>query len=138
MVPSIAFGSRLSAGVSLLVRRSFDAIVDVVFAGDGGWLLVADVAMKTFEFPIAAVYLHNSAATRRHFLWRLGLFLDASKWTVLVGDWNVILDPNIDRASRGASGLVRCNSSLSDFLTEFDLIDRYHLDHPGVGRCGRG
>ena len=34
-----AYGSRTSAGVSLLVGRSLDADVDVVFAGDGaGWL----------------------------------------------------------------------------------------------------
>ena len=45
-----AFGSRFGAGVSLLVGRSLDAIVNVVFAGDGGQLLVADVAVKTFEF----------------------------------------------------------------------------------------
>ena len=50
-----AFGSRLSAGVSLLVGCSLDAIVNVIFAGDGGRLLVADVAVKTFEFRIAAV-----------------------------------------------------------------------------------
>ena len=48
-----------------------------------------------------------------------------------MGDWNAILDPNIDRAGRGASGLVKCDSGLSDFLTEFDLIDRYRLVHPG-------
>ena len=99
-----AFGSRLSAGVSLLVGRSLDAIVNVVFAGDMGQLLVADVAVKTFEFQIAAVYAPNSATEGRPFLWQLGSFLDASKWTVLVGDWNTILDTNIDRAGWGASG----------------------------------
>ena len=45
-------------------------------------------------------------------------------------DWNATLDPNIDRACRGASGLVRCDSGLSNFLTGFNLIDRYRLDHP--------
>ena len=34
-----AYGSHVSAGVSLLVGRSLNADVDVVFAGDGaGWL----------------------------------------------------------------------------------------------------
>ena len=33
-----AFGSRSSAGVYLLFGRSLDANVNVVFAGDGGWL----------------------------------------------------------------------------------------------------
>ncbi len=42
-----AYGSRTSVGVSLLVGRSLDADVDVVFAGDGGRLVVADVAVKT-------------------------------------------------------------------------------------------
>ena len=46
-------------------------------------------------------------------------------------DWNAILDPKIDRAGQGASGSVRGDSAQLDFLTEFDLIDRYHLDHPG-------
>ena len=39
-----AYGSHVSDGVSLLVGRSLDADVDVVFAGDGGRLFVADVA----------------------------------------------------------------------------------------------
>ena len=116
-----------------LVGRSLDAIVNVVFAGDGGQLLVADVAVKTFEFRRAVVHAPNMAAERRSFLRRLGSFLDASKRTVLVGDWNAILDPNIDRAGRGASRLARCDSSLSDFLTEFDFVDIYQGGRYGGG-----
>ena len=91
-----AFGNQLSARVSLLVGCSFDAIVNLVFAGDGGRLLVADVAVKTFEFRIAAVYAPSTAA--------VGVVPGCS-WM--------------------------CDSGLFDFLTEFDLIDRYRLDHPG-------
>ena len=111
-----AFSSRLSAGVFLLVGCSLDAIVNAVFAGDGGQLLVTDVAVKTFEFRIAVVYAPNSAVERRPFFLRLGSFLDALRQTVLVEDWNAILDPNKDRAGRGASRLVRCNSGLSYFF----------------------
>ena len=67
---------------------------------------------------------------RRSFFQRLRSFLDASKRTVLVGDWNVILNPNI-YTGWGASRLGRCDSSLINLLAEFDLIDRFHLDHPG-------
>ena len=92
---------------------------------------MAYVAVKTLEFRIAVVYAPNIAGERRLFFRRLGSFLDASKRAVLVGDWNAILDPNVNRAGRGASGSARCDSSLFDFLTEFDLIDRYRLDHSG-------
>ena len=91
-----AFGSRYSAGVSSLVGCSLDAIVNLVFADDGGQLIVADVAVKTFEFRVVAVYAPNLAGERRSFFRRLGPFLDDPKRTVLVGDWNAILDPKID------------------------------------------
>ena len=41
--------------------------------------MVADVALKTFEFQIAVVYAPNIVAERRLFFRRLGSFLDASK-----------------------------------------------------------
>ena len=98
---------------------------------------MADVAVKTFEFRIAAVYAPNTAAQRCPFFRRLGSFLDASRRTVLVEDWNAILDPNIDKVDRVASGLVRCDSGLFDFLTEFDLIAGTVCIIQGK-RCGRG
>ena len=49
---------------------------------------------------------------------------------VLMGDWNAILDPNIDKVG-GASGSVRCDSTLSDLMASCDLVDRFRLDHPG-------
>ena len=57
-----AYGSRTSTGVSLLVGRRLDADVDVVFAGDGARLVVADVAVKSFKFRLVAVYASNIAA----------------------------------------------------------------------------
>ena len=47
-----AYDSRTSAGVSLLVGRSLDTDVDVVFAGAWGRLVVADVAVKSFKFRL--------------------------------------------------------------------------------------
>ena len=66
-----ACDSRTSSGVSLLVGRSLDADVDVVFAGDGGRLVVADVAMKSFKFRLVAVYASNIAAEKVSFFRRL-------------------------------------------------------------------
>ena len=126
-----AYGSRASAGVSLLVGRSLDADVDVVFTGDGGRLVVADVAVKSFKFRLVAVYASNIAAERVSFFRRLAPFLDDTKRLVLMGDWNAILDPKIDKVGRGASSAGRCESSLVGFVTRHGLVDRFRLDHPG-------
>ena len=126
-----AYGSRVSAGVSLLVGRSLDADVDVVFAGDGGQLVVVDVAVKSFKFRLVAVYAPNIAVERVSFFRRLAPFLDDTKRLVLMGDWNAILDPKIDKVGRGASSAGRCESSLVSFVTRHGLVDRFRLDHPG-------
>ena len=124
-----AYGSRTTAGVSLLVGRSLDA--DVVFAGKGGRLVVADVAVKSFKFCLVAVYASNIAAERVSFFRRLAPFLDDTKRLVLMGDWNAILDPKIDNVGRRANRLGRCESCLVSFMTRHDSIDRFRLDHPG-------
>ena len=126
-----AYGSRTSAGVSLLVGRSLDADVDVVFAGDGGRLVVADVAVKSFKFRLVAVYAFNTAAERVSFFRQLAPFQDDTKRLVLMGDWNAILDPKIDKVGWGASRAGRCESSLVGFVTRHGLVDRFRLDHPG-------
>ena len=126
-----AFSSRYGAGVSLLVGRSLNANVNVVFADGEGWLVVAEFAVKTFEFRVVAVYAPSTSGERRSFYRRLEPFLDDSKRIILMDDWNAILDPKVDKDGRGARRLERFESSLINFLAEFDLIYRFRLDHPG-------
>ena len=125
------YDSHASAEVSLLVGCSLDADVDVVFAGDGGRLVVADVAVKSFKFRLVAVYTPNIAAERISFFRRLAPFLDDTKRLVLMGDWNAIRDPKIDKVGRVARRTGRCDSSLVGLMTRYDLVDRFRLDHPG-------
>ena len=113
---------------------SADNDVDVVFAGYGGRLVVADVAVNSFKFLLVAVYAPNIAVERVSFFCRLAPFLDDRKRLVLMGDWNAILDPKIDKVGRGARRLGRCESSLVDLMTwstGFDWITQRR-------RCGCG
>ena len=128
-----AYYSRSSAGVSLLVGASLDADVDIVFAGDGSRLVVADVAVKSFKFRLVAVYAPNIAAERVSFFRRSAPFRDESMRLVLTTDWNAILDPKTDKVGRRARKLGRCESSLVILMTRHDLVDWFHLDHPGRG-----
>ena len=117
-----------SAGDSLLIGRSLNVDVDLFFAGDRGRLFVA---MKSFAIRVIAIYVPNYIGQRRSLFRRLEPFLGYSKRIVLVGDWNAILHPKLDKAGRGASRLYGCESSLVDFMARFDLVDRSRLDHPG-------
>ena len=76
--------SRSNTEVSLLFGRNLDADVDVVFAGDGGRLGVADVAVKNFKFRLVVVYAPNIAVERGSFFLRLAPFLDDTERLVLM------------------------------------------------------
>ena len=108
-----AYGSHSSVGVSLLIGRNLNADVNLVLVDDGDRLVVADVAVKSFEFQVATVYACIS-------LYRE--FPDS---------WNTILDTKIHRVGRGARGTGRCESSLIDLMAYHDLVDWFPLDHPG-------
>ena len=125
-----AYSSRASSGTSLLIGRSLDAAVDVVFAGDGGRLVVAEFAVKSLKFRLVAVYAPNIVVERVSFFRRLAPFLDDTKRLVLMGDWNTILDPKIDKVGRGARRIGRCDSSLVGLMTRHNLVDWFRLDHP--------
>ena len=92
---------------------------------------MADVAVKSFKFHLVAVYAPNIVAERVSFFRRFAPFLDDTKRLVLMGDWNAILDPKIDKVGQGASRLGRCESSLVGLMTRHDLVDRFRLDHLG-------
>ena len=92
---------------------------------------MADVAVKGFKFHLVVVYAPNIAVERVSLFRRLAPFLDDTKRLVLMGDWNVILDPKINKIGLGASRLGRCESSLIGLMACHDLVNRFRLDHPG-------
>ena len=108
-----AYDSRTSVGVSLPIGRGLDVDVDVVFAGDGARLVVADVAEKSFKFRLVAVFAPNIVAERVSFLRQLAPLLDDTKRLVLIGDWNAILDPKIDKVGQGARSLESVKAAMS-------------------------
>ena len=87
---------------------------------------MADIAVKTFEFWVVVVYAPSGFGERRTFSRWLEPFLDDSKLLVLIGDWNAILDPKLDKGGWGACGSDNGESSLID-----DSVNRFRLDPPG-------
>ena len=74
-----AYSSHSSIGVFLLIGHSLNADVNLVLADDRGQLVVADIAIKSFEFWVAAVYVPNILAERVSFFQQLAPFLDDLK-----------------------------------------------------------
>ena len=70
----LAFSNHYSSGV-LLLGCNLEVDVNLLLEVNMGWLVVADVAMKSFEFLVVAIYVPNYIVERHSFFWWLGLFL---------------------------------------------------------------
>ena len=123
-----AYGNASSRGVSLLVRAALRPGVSVVHT-TGGRLIVADVSIGGQSLRVIGVYASNIQNERKELFEVIDRFLGYQGHLVLMGDWNAILDPSIDRAGRGDR---RVDLSLMNFVERNDLVDRFRLDHPGV------
>ena len=86
-----------SRGVSWLISRSLNAACTLVFADPAGRLCVVDATIKGEAFRLIGVYGPNLQSERVSFFSRIDPFVTSSRRVVLVGDWNAVLDPNIDR-----------------------------------------
>ena len=74
-----AYGSYSSAGVSLLIGHSLNTDVNLLLADDRGWLVVTDVAVKSFAFWVVMVYAPNISVERVSFYQQLAPFFDNPK-----------------------------------------------------------
>ena len=66
-----AFSNHYSAGISMLIKRSLNTIVNLVLADDGDRLVVADVAVKSFAFRMVRVYVTCITGEKRSFFRRI-------------------------------------------------------------------
>ena len=53
-----------------------------------------------------------------------------SKRVILVGDWNAVLDPNLDRGAISAGTNTLDARYFRDFVQRLDLVDKFRERHP--------
>ena len=74
-----SYGTYQGRGVSLLVKRSLNAVVDVLFTDTDGRLVVADLKVDNSRFRVVSVYAPNTALERRSFFPTAGAFFGRSE-----------------------------------------------------------
>lgn len=105
-------------GGSWLVNRSLNAACTLVFADLEGTLYVVDVTIKDQAFRLTGVYTPNDRREWAAFFRRIDPFLKTSCRVILEGDWNAVLDPDIDRTG------TRSGTNNLDVKAFRDFIDR--------------
>ena len=126
---SACFDSR-SRGVTWLVSRRLDASCTLVLSDPAGRLCVLDVTIKDKAFRLIGVYGPNATSELPAFFRRIEPYVVPSKRVILVGDWNAVLDPNLDRGATSTDTNSLDARYFREFVQKFDLVDKFRERHP--------
>ena len=112
-------------GVTWLVSRCLVTTCALVLSDPAGRLCVQDITIKDKAFRLIGVYGPNAISELPAIFRCIEPFMIPSKWVILVGDWNAVLDPNLDRGAINAGTNTLDASYFCEFVEWLDLVDKF-------------
>ena len=124
------FGKADSCGVAILLIK--DNIKIEKFHSDfQGRVIRLDFATDGFEnFRIVNTYFPSESAERLDFLSSFSKHLSGAKQVIIGGDFNFILDPNLDKLGGNPKKGTIGSKSFKVLVEKFSLVDCFRHLHP--------
>jgi exonuclease III len=126
-------GSHRSSGVAILYKSSVKLVHSVI--DNAGRLVIGHFSVSSSEsssFQVACVYGPDRKQPGEEFFSYVLSQLDPSFPTILGGDFNTVVNPNIDRFGCNVDSYWAYNwpQSLSLLTSELNLVDAWRKRHP--------
>ena len=119
-----------SRGITRLISRRLDATCALVLSDPAGRLCILDVTIKDKAFRQIGVYVPNVNSELPAFVRRIEPYVVPSKRVILVGDWNAVVDPNLDRGAITLGTNTLDARHFRNFVQRLDLVDKFRERHP--------
>ena len=113
-----------SRGITWLISRRLDATCALVVSDPAGRLCILDVTIKDKAFQLTGVYGPNATSELPALFRRIEPYVVPSKRVILVGDWNAVLDSNLDRGAISAGTNTLDARYFREFVQRLDLVDK--------------
>jgi exonuclease III len=131
-------GSEHSRGVLTLVKEGLDCELKVCKQDELGRYIILKGFVQGQPFIVANIYAPNKVNEQCVFYDEIQnelakLEADADHQIIIGGDFNVILDPDLDR-SGGKPKLKESSKNIENLCSSFDLIDIWRIRNPIVKR----
>jgi exonuclease III len=134
-----AHGSKHSRGVMILFKKELDFDIQSVKCDYNGRFILARVLIQDTPFTLLNVYMPNNVPNQ------VSLFNDINKVLIKFevspndklicgGDWNVVLDPSIDKKGGNMVPKERTLGKIDSFVTTYYLHDVWRVKHPTTSR----
>ena len=102
----------------------------LVLSDPVGTRYLLDVTTKDKVFWLFGFYGPNVSSELLAFFQHIRLYLISLKWVIFVGDWNAILDRNLDRGAISAGTNTLDVRYFRKFVERYDLVDKFCERHP--------
>ena len=118
-------------GVAILFNNNFEHKVHKVLRDDDGHFLLLDIEFLHKRITLANIY-GPSAGDNPDFLKLLGTKLEeiGNDKVIMGGDWNVVLNHQLDTRSYSAPGRPKARRAILDLMEKYDLIDVFRTLYP--------
>lgn len=123
------YGTNHRGGLAIILRQSPDMTTSLLSASDHH--LSIQIHTDTHDFHLTNVYASPISTERVAFFDSLHQKLQPSIYNVVCGDFNTVLNTNLDRRASSQAVPRRAPiNSLHQLLNQVDLIDLYRYQRP--------
>lgn len=124
-----------SRGVAILIKKNVSVKIHNIVRGEDGRYIILDLTFNDNRMVLANVYGPNE--DNPQFFVKVFKEVDVFKVPdkMIAGDFNVVLDPDVDRKSAGQVDSKRnSRQEIIQYMQKEELYDPWRLQHPEIFR----
>ena len=124
-------GESNARGVCVLVKKGFPGRISNVIYGGDGRSIIFDLEIEEIKYSIAAIYAPNTDSPKffQNIDW---LMTERSEFKMIVGDFNVVLNKDLDRSGESSKSKPNSKNMVIDLMSHYELCDVWRDRHPNV------
>ncbi|KAL9979618.1 hypothetical protein ACROYT_G017301 [Oculina patagonica] len=131
-------GSVHSRGVLVLIKNNLEFQIKSMRQDKEGRFIFLEALVQDQKFLLVNIYAPNKTSEQTHFFDKIkeeldNIDIDDDCRIIIGGDFNVILDPNLDGCG-GKPKLKESAKQIENICLLYDLVDIWRLRNPGIRR----
>ena len=126
-------GETNARGVAIMVNKECTAKIDLVMADNDGRVIACNVHSNDTTVCVANIYAPNKDSPK-FFEDNFRKIQEVSEKSVVIGDFNTVLDAKYDRLNPRANVNSNSSAKINQLMEEYMLADPWRQRNPGVRR----
>ena len=116
-------------GVMILLNNNFQHDIGRVVTDPNGNFIILEISLKGKKITLVNIYGPNEDCPQFYLNIKQKVEEFDNEMAIICGDWNMIIDPDLDCENYKHINNPRARSVVREWLDLFDFIDAYRLNY---------